>query len=211
MPLRVTARRVLVTFLLLLSIFVLTLILITRRDAERTEQEQYDVYSDYLFRIPPLEKSLPVECREEPQFTGGEGVADIRQYFVRDMTKSGFSWPSALWHVPQERRAAQWVPISVFNSFVVRNLSTEPLIATSFHNAEHITPQMVKDARAVLTTQQPALSASFTKAGFNRDFTNAMFYAEVTCGGKTGREYVIMGKAPGVKYWYWYVQRVDRE
>ena len=69
---------------------------------------------------------------------------------------------------------------------------------------------MVKGSRYVPTTEQPTLWASFTKAGFNRDFTKTMFYAEVTCGGKTGREYVIMDKVPyAERYWYWYVVRVD--
>ncbi|MGC2478125.1 MAG: hypothetical protein WA485_27550 [Candidatus Sulfotelmatobacter sp.] len=198
--------------LVLLVAFVLAIVVISRRDAARTEREQYSVYSAYLFSIPVLEKPLPVQCREDPQFTGGEGVADIRQYFVSDVTISGFSRPSVLGHVPQESRAARWVPISVFNSFVVRNLSTDTLIATRFDDAQGETPQLVKDSRNVLTTEQPTLSARFTKAGFNRDFTMAMFYAEVTCGGNSGREYVIMHKVPyGGRYWYWYVVRVDRE
>ena len=90
----------------------------------------------------------------------------------------------------------------------------EPLIAGRFRNAEGITPAMVKDARNVRTTEQPTISASLTKVGFNRDFTMGMFYAEVTCGGKTGGEYVIMHKVPPTgshRYWYWYVVRVDRE
>lgn len=211
MPRRFTPKRVVAASLVLLVAFALAIGLINHRDAARIEQEQYAVYSAYLFDIPSLEKPLPVECREDPQFTRGEGVADIHQYFISDATMSGFSRPSVLWHVPQERRAAGWVPISVFNSFVVRILSTEPLIAANFHNAQSITPAMRKDARSVLTTEQPTLQASFTKAGFNRDFTMAMFYAEVTCGGKTGREYVILDKARGVKYSYWYVVRVDRE
>jgi hypothetical protein len=210
-PRWLTAKPLLVTSLLLLIAAVLVIVLTSRRDADRTEQEQYSVYSAYLFSIPFLEKPLPKECREDPQFTGGEGVADIRQYFVSDMTMSGFSQPSVLWHVLQERRAARWVPFSVSNSFVVRNLSTERLVATGFHDVQGKTPEMVKDSRNVLTKEQPTLWARFTKAGFNPDFTIGMFYAEVTCGGKTGREYVIMHKVPGVRYWYWYVVRVDRE
>lgn len=85
------------------------------------------------------------------------------------------------------------------------------MIATRFENAQGKTPEMVKGPRDVLTTEQPMLWARFTKAGFNRDFTMGMFYAEVACGGKTGREYVIMHKVPGVRDWYWYVVRVDRE
>ena len=81
--------------------------------------------------------------------------------------------------------------------------------AVSFHDS---TLEMVKDSRYAPTTEQPTLSARFTKAGFNRDFTKAMFYAEVICGGKTGREYVIMDKVPYAgKFWYWYVVRVDRQ
>lgn len=208
----VTTKRVVAASLLLLVAFVPTIVVISQRIAARTEQEQYSVYSAYLFGNPAHEKPLPVQCREDPKFAGGEGVADIRQYFVSDVTISGFSRPSVLGHVPQERRAARWVPISVFNSFVVRNLSRDTLIATRFDDAQGETPQLVKDSRNVLTPEQPTLSASFTKAGFNRDFTMAMFYAEVTCGGKSGREYVIMHKVLyGGRYWYWYVARVDRD
>src|SRR5579864_3492729 len=211
---RTTTKRVVTAVLVFLAASVGAIRLINQRYAARTESEQYSVYSAYLFDIPVLEKPLPVECSEDPQFTGGEGVADIRRYFVSDVTVSAFSRPLVLWHVPQERRAARWVPISVFSSFVMRNFSTEPLIASSFHNAEGTTPAMVKDASKVHTTEQPTLSASLTKVGFNRDFTMGMFYAEVTCGGKTGREYVIMHKVPTTgdrRYWYWYVVRVDRE
>ena len=209
---RVTTKRVLATLLILLAASVVAIKLIKHRDAARTEREQYSVYSDYLFNIPTLEKPLPTECREDPQYTGGEEVADIRQYFVSDETISGFSRPSVLWHVPQERQAVRWVPTSVFSSFVVRNLSAETLNAASFHDSKGKTPEMVKDSRYAPITEQPTLWAGFTKAGFNRDFTKAMFYAEVTCGGKTGREYVIMDKVPyGGRYWYWYVVRVDRE
>lgn len=209
---RVTTKRVLATLLILLAASVVAIKLINHRDAARTEQEQYGVYSDYLFSIPALEKPLPTECREDPRYTDGEGVADIRQYFVSDETISGFSRPSVLWHVPQERRAARWVPTSVFSSFAVRNLSAETLNAASFPDSKGETLEMVKDSRFAPTTAQPTLWASFTKAGFNRDFTKAMFYAEVTCGGRTGREYVIMDKAPYAgKFWYWYVVRVDRQ
>jgi hypothetical protein len=209
---RVTTKRVLAALLVLLAAFVVAIELINHRDAARTEGEQYSVYSAYLFSIPALEKPLPTECREDPQYTGGQGVADIRQYFVSDETISGFSRPSVLWHVSQERRAARWVPTSVFSSFVVRNLSAETLRAASFHDSKDKTPAMVRGSRYVPTTEQPTLWARLTKAGFNRDFTMAMFHAEVTCGGKTGREYVILDKAVyGGRYWYWYVVRIDRE
>jgi len=166
MPRCVTTKRVLAASLFLLVVaFGLGIGLTSHRDAARMRQEQYSVYSAYLFGIPSLEKPIPVECREDPQFAGDEGIADIRQYFVSDVTISEFSRPSVLWHVPQERRAARWVPTSVFSSFVVRNLSTEPLIATSFHHAQGKTPEMVKVSRYVPTTEQPTLWASFTKAG----------------------------------------------
>lgn len=143
---RTTIKRVLTALLVFLAASVGAIKLINQRYAARTESEQCSVYSAYLFHTPVLEKPLPVECREDPQFTrgvGGEGVADIRRYFVSDVTLSAFSRPSVLWHVPRERRAAQWVPISVFNSFVMRNFTTEPLIASSFHNAEGRTPAIV--------------------------------------------------------------------
>ena len=186
-PQWVTTKRGLATLLILLAASVVAIKLRDCRDSARTEQEQYSVYSDYLFNIPALEKPLPTECREDPKYTGGEGVADIRKYFVSDKTISGFSRPSVLWRVPQEQRAARWVPTSVFSNFVVRNLSTETLDAAGFHDSKGETPEMVKDFHYAPMTEQPRLWATFTKAGFNRDFTKAMFYAEVTCGGKTSK------------------------
>ncbi len=210
---RTTTKRVVITVLVCLAASAGAVKLINQRRSARTETEQYSIYSAYLFDTPVLEKPLPVECSEDPRFTRGKGVADIRQYFVSDVTESAFSWPTVLWHVPQERRAARWVPISVFSSFIMRNVSAEPLFANRFRNVEGLTPAMVKDARDVHPTEQPTLSASFTKVGFNRDFTMGMFYAEVSCGGRVGREYVIMHKVPSTgsrRYWYWYVVRVDR-
>jgi hypothetical protein len=209
---RVTTKRVLTALLVLLAASVVAIKLINQHDAARTEREQYSVYSAYLFSIPVLERPLPTECREDPRYTGGQGVVEIRQYFVSDETISEFSRPSVLWHVPHERRAARWAPTSVFSNFVIRNLFTETLKATSFQDSKGQRPEMVKDSRYMPMTDQPTLLASFTKAGFNRDFTKAMFYAEISCGGKTGREYVVMEKVPyGGRFWYWYAVRVDRE
>ena len=66
---RVTTKRVLATLLILLAASVVAIKLINHRDAARTEQEQYGVYSDYLFSIPALEKPLPTECREDQRYT----------------------------------------------------------------------------------------------------------------------------------------------
>jgi hypothetical protein len=208
----ITTKRVLASLLILLFVLVFVMELVSRRDAARTEHEQYGVYSAYLFSVPVVEKPLPVECREDPKFTRGEGIVEIRQYFVSDQTISGFSQPHTFWHVPREKMAVRFVPTSVFGSFVVRNLSTEKLTTTNLYDSNGRRPELVHGSPDILPAEQLTISVRLTKVGFNRDFTSAMFYAEVSCGEASGKEYVYLEKVPyGRKFWYWYVVRVDRK
>jgi hypothetical protein len=121
-PRCVTKKRFLAVSMVIFVAFVLAIGLISLRDDAQIEQEQYSVHSAYLYDIAVLEKPLPVECRDEPQFSASEGVVDIRQYFASAATVLEFSRPSIWWDLPPEARAARW-PTSVFSNFVVRNLS----------------------------------------------------------------------------------------
>ncbi len=205
------ARKRTAVGVLLVVVFVLITERVSRPDPSRVEQEQYAVYSAYLFSVPVEAKPLPVVCAEDPKYAGepGEGgFAEIHRYFVSDESISAFSQPSAFAQLMGRKIAAPFVPINVFNNFVVRNLSAAHF-TKRFSGAnseklalEHALPDMSD-------LQQPTLSARFTKVGFNRDFSWAMFYAEVHCGEASSREYVYLAKAY-YRGWYWYVVSVDR-
>jgi hypothetical protein len=51
--------------------------------------------------------------------------------------------------------------------------------------------------------------AAFSKVGFNRDFSWAMFYARISCGAQSGAEYAYLtrDRKHGQK---WYVAGVER-
>jgi hypothetical protein len=51
--------------------------------------------------------------------------------------------------------------------------------------------------------------AAFSKVGFNRDFSWAMFYARISCGAQSGAEYAYLTRdwKHGQK---WYVAGVER-
>lgn len=120
------ARKRTAVGVLLVVVFVLITERVSRPDPSRVEQEQYAVYSAYLFSVPVEAKPLPVVCAEDPKYAGepGEGgFAEIHRYFVSDESISAFSQPSAFAQLMGRKIAAPFVPINVFNNFVVRNLS----------------------------------------------------------------------------------------
>jgi hypothetical protein len=90
---RAVRKRTLAGFFIVLALVGTTELLI-RPDPARIEQEEYGVLSAYLFRVPLYARPLPVQCAEDPTYTGGGGIAEIHQYFVSDQSLSASSQPS---------------------------------------------------------------------------------------------------------------------
>jgi hypothetical protein len=177
---------------------------------DRYKQEQYDVLSSYLFSFPLYARPLPALCAIDPRYqVEGRPLAVIHQYVVSDQTVSAWSQPSLFLHPIDRKIEAPETPVTVINNFFLTNFSVTYL-GSGFHgvNSERLRVQHAVPEWSSMP--QPSLWAKFSKVGFNRDYTLAMFYAEVRCGDLMGREYVYSAKA-FYRGWYWYVYRVDRQ
>jgi hypothetical protein len=212
-------RRILFTrsaFAVLASLIVVTVIInfVIRPDPARLEQEQYSVYSTYLFggySFYLLKNPLPLQCSRDPRYTGGDEDIEIQQYFVSDHTISAFSQPSAFWGVVQRKVAMPGVPTAVINNFVNRNLTPERL-KKAFSGPKADRLELVHALPDMSAAEHPTLGLKFSKVGFNRDFSSAMFYVEGSCGAINGREYVYLYKALSHRGgWYWYVVEIERK
>jgi hypothetical protein len=95
----------------------------------------------------------------------------------------------------------------MFNNFLFRNLSAEEL-TPKFSAGNSQVLVLARTQPDLSATSHPALWAKFTNVGFNRDFSWAMFYADVSCKGVNGGEYVYMRKAFH-HGWYWYIDRIE--
>ncbi|HZS29074.1 MAG TPA: hypothetical protein VFB76_17740, partial [Candidatus Angelobacter sp.] len=192
-------RRVLFTksaFAVLAIVISVILIVdfISRPDPARLEWEQYSAYSAYLFNVSLNEAPLPVQCSTDPRYTGGNAYAEIQQYFVSDQTISALAQPSAFGGVVLRKMETPYVSTAVFNNFFNRNLETEKL-TKSFSGPKAGRLEVVHALPDLSAAEHLTLEAKLSKVGFNRDFTWAMFYAETSCGGIRGKEYVYMNKA----------------
>ena len=181
---------------------------VNRPNPARIAQEEYGVYSAYLFRIPLYAHPLPVVCREDPRYVrGGDGVAQIQEYVVTDQTMSVYSHPPVFSQLMRRKIEAPETPVIIFNNFLLRNLSVTTL-ANRFVGADSDRVRLLHDGSGESAAREPTVSARFTRVGFDRDFSYAMFYAEASCGGVSSREYVYLAKAYHRGY-YWYVYRVE--
>ena len=135
-----------------------------------------------------------MRCAEDPIYTGGGGIAEIQQYFISDKSLSASSQPSTFSHLLERKIVAPEVPIPVLNNFLLRNLSAAQF-THRFSGVNSTKLALVHTRPDLSGRQQPTLFATFTKVGFDRDFTRAMLYAEVTCGEVSGREYAYLAKA----------------
>jgi hypothetical protein len=165
---------------------------------ERVQVEQGAAYQSYLFEWPStFAQDLPASC--------GDPLAG--KYEIDEYTQSVWS-AGGIASLRNERRAAAWVPLSTASTFALRNLTTSKvnLVGLSFWGGKQDLRYAVSSNSAPLGYGRVRLS----NAGFDRSFTVGMFYAEVSCNGTTGREYVYIARDSkhGNR---WYVVRADRE
>jgi len=182
---------VLVAVVLFGTVSIFAIYFVNRPDAGRIEAEQYDVLSKYLFRTPAELQPLPVKCGE------------IDRYIVVNRTISTWSSPLTFLSLPARKRQAHWIPTSVFINFLMRNIRSEKIgtnfIAQEMARRKLYSEESEQDRKA----GSRLLTAKFTKVGFNKDFSYAMFQAEVSCGNLSGTEYVYMARnAMHGNYWY---------
>jgi len=180
--------------LLIILALVGTVEILSRPDPARSEREQYDVYSAYLFRVSGPGTALPVRCTADPRYTGRLGIATIQRYFVSDESTPASFRSSTFSELVRAKTVDSGTPISIFNNFFFRNLSAEEL-TPKFSAGNNQTLVLSHTQPDLSAAPQPALWAKFTNVGFNREFSRAMFYADVSCEGVNGGEYVYMRKA----------------
>jgi hypothetical protein len=200
-------KRALAALLIIILALVGTVEMLSRPDPARTEREQYDVYSAYLFRVSGPGTALPVRCTADPRYIGRLGVATIQRYFVSDQSTPAALQSSTFTQLVRAKTVGSGTPISMFNNFLFRNLSAEEL-TPKFSAGNSQVLVLARTQPDLSATSQPALWAKFTNVGFNRDFSWAMFYADVSCKGVNGGEYVYMRKAFH-HGWYWYIDRIE--
>jgi hypothetical protein len=204
-----TPKRTVLAGLSVILALVATAEVLSRPDPARVKQEEYDVLSAYLFRIPLYPRPLPVQCAEDPRYTGGVGgLAEIHRYFVWEQTISTLSQPSTFVPIVERKIRAPETPIAVLNNWFLRNLSSEQFVQ-GFSGGGREKRLALVQGEADKTSEQPTLVVRFTKVGFNHDFTMAMLYAEVSCGATSSREYAYLAKEENRGRRAWYVFRVD--
>lgn len=186
-----------------LCVLIVLLQLLARPDPARIEQEQRAVFSSYLFEYPLEARPLPTLCADL-QGRNESGMAT--KLLIANQTISRLPVPLVIIDLPKEKLHARGVPLSTFNNFFVRNLASEPL--NSIPEPSNVKLEFLAESNAEHTHDHD-VSAAFSKVGFNRDFSWAMFYAEMSCGTQKGKEYVYL-----TRDWkhgqYWYVAGVDR-
>jgi hypothetical protein len=204
-----TLKKRVLAALLIITVPAAIAEVLSRPDPARVEREQYDVLSAYLFDVPLYSRPLPVVCAEDHRYTRGTGITEIHQYFVLKDSISAPSQPSTFSHLVERKIQAPEASIAVLNSWFLLNLSTERF-TDGFSGVGSERLVLMQTQPDLSSARQPSLVARFTRVGFNHDFTMAMLYAEVSCGGASSKEYAYLAKAhyPG-RGWYWYVYRVD--
>jgi hypothetical protein len=187
----------------LLGVAILSLYIYTRPDQGKVEQEQSAVFSSYLFEYPLVARPLPTLCGDLQK---GDDSGAVKKLTISNRTLSRVSAASIVADLPKERLHALGVPLSTFDNFFVRNLVSGTL--NSIPGPSNMKVEFSAEPN-VDTVPHQGVSAAFSKVGFNRDFSWAMFYAELSCGTQKGTEYVYL-----TRDWkhgqYWYVAGVDR-
>lgn len=175
---------------------ILTMYLVNRPDTSRLQQEEQEIFSSYLLRVPVIAQPFPAKCGR------------ATHYQIATVTDSVWKEPSTFLSLPKRRRQASWIPASVFINFLIRNLGSGEIGAA--FESERLQSQLEEQHEATADHWGNLVSARFTKVGFTQDFSNAMFRADVTCGQLNGSEFVYMDRdrKHGNS---WYVVRVDPE
>jgi hypothetical protein len=188
-----------IVFLLCASIAVLYFF--NRPKESELAHEQAAVFREYLFGYPLVARPLPTLCKQFQQRDSSHAPLALE---VLDRTLSEHDM-IALITLPKRVLRARGVPISAFADLLVRNLTSENIKGVP-------DPTTAKSGFLpviAITDRSQGMSVTFTKAGFDRNFSWAIVYAEVKRGSQTGTEYVYL-----TRDWkhgqHWYVAGLDR-
>ena len=186
-----------------LCILIALLYLVTRPNAARIDEEQKAIFSSYLFQYPLVARPLPTVCGELQRRYDSSRPATL---LVSGRTLLRLPSAAVIIDLPKEKLRARGVPLTTFNDFFVRNLTSGTI--NSIPEPSNVKLEFLPELKTTETQKYP-VSVAFSKVGFNHDLSWAMFYAELSCGTQRGTEYVYL-----TRDWkhnqQWYVTGVDR-
>ncbi|MGA8431386.1 MAG: hypothetical protein WB729_16305 [Candidatus Sulfotelmatobacter sp.] len=182
---------------------ILLWMIFNRPDPSRIEQEQKAVFFSYLFVYPLIARPLPILC-EALQERGTEEAGT--KLVISERTMTHFHSISSIADLSKQKFETRGVPLSTFQNFFVQNLRAETIKSIFAPPNVNV---IFSGTSAQVSSEDHTVSVTFSKAGFNHDFSWAMFYAELSCGGEKGTEYVYL-----TRDWKhgknWYVAGVGR-
>jgi len=180
----------------------LSLFVIARPNPTRAEQEQKAVFSSYLFEYPLIARPLPTLCRYLQE---RDNLGTPAKLVVSNRTFTRLPALLVVADLPEQQFHANGVPFSTFRDFIAQNLSPENI--SSIFAPSNV--QVAFLPKSLHSNEDDAVSVTFSRAGFDREFSWAMFYSELSCGTESGKEYVYLTRdwKHGQK---WYVAGVDR-